>query len=79
MLGMQLKIMYFTVYTPLSFMILQNLVLVSVIEHDRIFVFVYANCLFKLNSGMWIGTRSRDVSTIGVQIKNLFMRGGRAV
>ena len=46
MLGMQLKIMYFTVYTPFSFMILQNLVLGSVIEHDRIFVFVYVNSLF---------------------------------
>ena len=46
MLRMQLKIMGFTVYTPFSFMIPQNLVLGSVIEHDRIFVFVCVNFLF---------------------------------
>ena len=43
---MQLKIMYFTVYTPSNFMTFQNLVLGNVIEHDRIFVFVYVNSLF---------------------------------
>ena len=46
MLGMQLKIMYFTVYTPFSFVILQNLVLGSVIEHHRIFIFVYVSSSF---------------------------------
>ena len=50
----------------------------SVIEHDRIFVFVYAGSLFKLSSGIWVDAGSRGVSTKGVKNKNLFMRGGRA-
>ena len=79
MLGMQLKIMYFMVYTPFSFTILQDLVVGNVIEHDRIFIFVYANLLLMLNFGMWVDAGSGGIRTKGVENKNLFMRGGRAV
>ena len=68
-------------------MISQNLFLSSMMflrqgnmsEHDQIFVFVYVNSLFNLSSGMWVGTGSRGISTIGVRIESLFMRGVRAV
>ena len=81
LLGMLLKIMHFTVYFPFSYVIFQNLVLGSMIflrqdnmiEHDRIFNFVY------VNSGMWVDVGSRGASTIDVQNKRLLMRGGRAV
>ena len=81
MLGMQLKIMYFTVYTPFSFMILQNLVLDNVIEHDRIFVFVYVNFLSSctLECELALDQGVLGVSTKGVENKKLFVRGSRAV
>ena len=50
-----------------------------VIEHDHIFVCVFLISLFKLNTGKWFDAGIRGVSTIDVQNKNLFKRGGRAV
>ena len=51
----------------------------NMIEQALIFVFVYVNFLFKMNSAMWVDAGSRGVSTIGVKNQKLFMRGGRAV
>ena len=79
LLGMQREIKYFTVYTTFSFKILQNLILGNMIEHDRMFIFVYVNFLFKLNSGIWVDAGPTGVCPIGGKNKSLFRRGDRAV
>ena len=75
LLGMQLKGMNCKIFQILVLGSMIFLRQCNMIEQDRIFVFVWANSLFKLNSGMWVGAGSSGVSTIDVQGKKLFRKG----